>query len=218
MIHIKKHCTPKSLENFKCNHGKFEDMPRDVKEELLRSLLTEQHNLCAYCNCRIPETDAKRRNVPPVTIEHHYPQHPSTGGIRDGADVDYNNMFAVCSGNRGYGNTSDLTCDARKGNTVMKLDPKDQHHINKIRYRNDGTIYSDDTDLNMELNNVLNLNGARLKQNRKRVIDKVKKKLSNNNKNFYSECRKILEALRDNPTPFCGMLINWLESKAERQR
>lgn len=215
MIHIKKHRSPKSLENFKCKHGKFGNMPKAVKEEILTSLLTEQHNLCAYCNCRIPEADAQRRNVAPVTIEHHYPQHPSTGGIRKGADVDYNNMLAVCSGNRGCGNTSDLTCDARKGNIVIKLDPKDIHHIQKIRYRNNGEIYSDNNVLNMDLNDTLNLNSTRLIENRMSVVNEVKKKLSQE-KNFYPECRKILEALRDDPKPFCGMLISWLESQVKR--
>ncbi len=46
-----------------------------------------------------------------------------------------------------------------------------------IKYKRDGTIYSDDNDLDDELNQMLNLNYERLKLNRKNIISAVEEAL-----------------------------------------
>ena len=74
-------------------------MDKDVKDELLNKLLCEQGHLCAYCMKRIPETRKLPQGVPPVTNEHWLPRNPMNQE-KGNRDLDYRNMFAVCSGNR----------------------------------------------------------------------------------------------------------------------
>ena len=52
--------------------------------------------------------------------------------------------------------------------------------IESIQYKNDGTIYSCDENINKDINETLNLNcqEVMLKRNRKEVLDTVKKYLS----------------------------------------
>lgn len=45
-------------------------MPTNVKKEVIKSLLSEQGHLCAYCMSRIDENEGKHK----TTIEHCLPQ------------------------------------------------------------------------------------------------------------------------------------------------
>lgn len=71
------------------------------KKELLKSLIQEQHSLCAYCNQTI--------SLETSTIEHLICQshNPSL-------DLNYHNLFAVCKGNEGKVSTSH--CDKYRAN------------------------------------------------------------------------------------------------------
>lgn len=116
MIEIKKGREPDKLLRYRQQKGaSFEDMDKEVKDELLEKLLVEQGHICAYCMRRIPERRALPVGVSPVTIEHWFPRNPkSKEDIGQG--LNYRNMFAVCSGNRGCGEEEGLTCDASRGN------------------------------------------------------------------------------------------------------
>ena len=215
MILIKKGPEPHQLRNYRCQSGAcYADMPKDVKDLLLEALRVEQHGLCAYCTCRIPEESAKDRGQKPMTIEHVYPQHPLNEEPKEGWDLLYSNMHAVCSGNRGCGSGKALTCDAAKGDSIIRLNPCDEAIIAQIHYRADGTIYSDNVELNAELTNVLNLNchERSLPQNRRAVLIAIQKKLSGNT-HFRKACKQYLDNLIENPTPFCGYAIEWLKKK-----
>lgn len=104
MIEIKKGKEPEKLLRYRQqDDASYEQMDKEVKEELLEKLLEEQGHICAYCMRRIPEKRALPNGVSPVTIEHWYPRNPkSKEDIGQG--LNYRNMFAVCSGNRGCGN------------------------------------------------------------------------------------------------------------------
>jgi len=73
-----------------------------AKKIVKKSLIAEQGRLCAYCMRRIPD-ERKPGDVDlieSVTIEHWIPLLPQDK--RDvGQALDYNNLLAVCSGNRG---------------------------------------------------------------------------------------------------------------------
>ena len=78
----------------------------------------------------------------------------------------------------GHGQPARLQhCDTRKGDSDLDWNPADpDHHIEtRIRYELDGLIRSDETGLNTQLNDVLNLNLPVLKNNRKAVLDNVLK-------------------------------------------
>lgn len=112
MIEIKKGREPDNLLHYRQQDGaSYEQMDKEVKEELLGKLLGEQGHICAYCMRRIPERRTLPVGVAPVTIEHWFPRNPeSKEDIGQG--LNYRNMFAVCSGNRGCGNKEGLTCEA----------------------------------------------------------------------------------------------------------
>ena len=78
----------------------YKTLVNPLKQNVLVSLVQEQGRLCAYCMCRIPRSDVPTMcQIAPITIEHVVPRKPSDG--RDvGQGLDYNNLVAVCHGNR----------------------------------------------------------------------------------------------------------------------
>mgnify|MGYP004437301451 CR=1 FL=1 len=45
----------------------------------------------------------------------------------------------------------DKTCDAHRGNTELTVNPFDELSVRKIKYKEDGSIYSDDADINKDV-------------------------------------------------------------------
>ncbi len=133
------HGTPDATFSYSSLHG-------DQKRELLKPLLKEQGCLCAYCMCRIG-TDGN-----PGTIEHLIPQHPASGPGDDALSLSYSNMVAVCDG-RG-----DLTCDKRRGNADMTVNPTKPETLVSIKYSRDGRIDADDRAVRNDLQVTLGLN------------------------------------------------------------
>jgi uncharacterized protein (TIGR02646 family) len=172
MIEIKKGREPDKLLRYRQqDDASYEQMDKEVKEELLEKLLEEQGHICAYCMRRIPEKRALPNGVPPVTIEHWYPRNPeSKEDIGQG--LNYRNMFAVCSGNRGCGNKEGMTCDARRGNEPIKVNPCNADTLRGITYTSSGRIQSSDPEIDEDLNERLNLNSESisLSENRKQVL------------------------------------------------
>ena len=90
-------------------------------------------------------------------------------------------MLGVCSGNSASaGAYENLTCDRHRGNTALTVNPLDENTVRKIKYKSDGTIYSDDMAIETDLNETLNLNSraSYLKENRKAALDAVKRELA----------------------------------------
>lgn len=150
MIEIKKGREPDKLLRYRQQpDASYEQMDKKVKDELLERLLQEQGHICAYCMKRIPESRKLPTGVAPVTIEHWYPRNPeSKEDIGQG--LNYRNMFAVCSGNRGCGNRELMTCDARRGNDSIKVNPCDAETLRGITYTSSGIIKSSDPDVDEE--------------------------------------------------------------------
>lgn len=220
MIEIKKGKEPNKLLWYRKQKGaSYRDMDRDVKDELLEKLLQEQGHLCAYCMRRIPEERALPVGIPNVTIEHWYPQNPDNEEDV-GQDLDYRNMFAVCSGNRGCGEERGLTCDAARKNTPIKVNPCDANTLHGITYTSKGRIQSSDPDVNRDLNDVLNLNceAVSLPENRKRALDELIKDVNKNHAtgdiSIYCKRKlKQIQAIEDKKIPFEGILIDWLSKR-----
>lgn len=221
MIEIKKGREPENLLRYRQQVGaSYEQMDKEVKDELLDRLLAEQGHICAYCMRRIPETRTLPIGVSPATIEHWIPQNPENG--KDiGQGLDYRNMFAVCSGNRGCGDKNGLTCDAHRGNAPIKVNPCDENTLRGITYTSDGRIRSSDQIIDEDLNSRLNLNCERisLPENRKQVIqaliDDVTKRCGTGDISLY--CRrklKSIQAIDDPKIPYVGVIIWWLKKHA----
>ena len=133
-------------------------------------------------------------------------------------------MLGVCYGNslaRGV-KPEDKTCDAHRGNTELTVNPFDELSVRKIKYKTDGRIYSDDADINKDVTETLNLNceAVSLPETRIRVLMEEKSRIMRKCKGksqdaFIRELERTYEGLvqKRNLTPYCGIIISWIESK-----
>lgn len=160
-----------------------------------------------------------------MRIEHCRPRHPQDEKEHDRkATLDFKWMLGVCYGNsllRGV-KPEDKTCDAHRGNTELTINPFDEVSVRKIKYKTDGSIYSDDVEINKDVTETLNLNceALSLPQIRKNVLmtvqDRITKKCKGKSQDaFMHELERIYASLvqERNLTPYCGIIISWLENK-----
>ena len=229
MLEIKKQGEPRKLLEYRQrNFASYADMPADVKGQVLESLLLEQGHLCAYCMCRIrqPERDGafdRRAKRQQATIEHCLPQAVTGENER----LNYKNMIAVCWGNRDARSNQEKSCDAKRGSlpqgeqSMKAINVFDGATLEKIQYSADGTIFSDDSDTNEDLNVRLNLNceARRLKDCRLSALHElhrlINKKYPNKTapKKYFQELLDHYTSQREDRTPYSGIIIAWLRSK-----
>lgn len=139
-----------SVGDTKAIRDTFDSLPKD---EIRRSLLEEQHYLCAYCMRRIEDNGLK------TSIEHWYPLSKD----KDKA-LDYKNMLAVCDGGKNWTGTGKkiLCCDAFKSDTAeLTVSPLSKIQMDRISYGTDGFIKTvpEDIDIDNDLTTKLQLNG-----------------------------------------------------------
>ena len=221
MIVVKRGKEPNSLLKFRKGNPDADyelDMPTDVLKDIREQLWEEQRCLCAYCMKKI--TDPRV-----VWIEHCGPRHPQDEEEHDKkATLDFKWMLGVCYGNslaRGV-KQEEKTCDAHRGNTELTVNPFDELSVRKIKYKTDGSIYSDDVEINKDVAETLNLNcqALSLPQTRRNVLMAEKNRIMRKCKGksqdaFIRELERTYESLvqERNLTPYCGIIISWLESK-----
>ncbi len=164
MLYIKKSETPKSVQEQVIKIQKsqaWKDIGEDDKKSIRstfdtlnkdiirKTLISEQHGLCAYCMRRIENNDN-------MVIEHY--KHIN----KDNA-LDYQNMLGCCDGGRNKveDNKGCLCCDASKGNQEITISPWDKNLVDRIRYTKYGMIkvVPDDKEINRQINEILKLNG-----------------------------------------------------------
>lgn len=123
------------------------------KEPIRKSLLEEQHHLCAYCMRKIKNDGQK------TSIEHWFPLSKD----KDQA-LNYGNMLAVCDGGKKWkGNGKRiLCCDAcKEDEAALTISPLNKYQMDIIAYDKAGFIKTNPKDekLNADINNILRLNG-----------------------------------------------------------
>lgn len=184
----------------------YQDLSSTEKDTIKDILLREQHFRCAYCMCRISSNNS--------TIEHYIPQSKDIS-----KSLDYHNLFAVCTLTRKLPRSL-KTCDDRRGNIELHIDPRKQTDIDTISYTRKGEILSANTTFNNDLKYTLNLNVERLKNNRRSAWESIKncmirKRESQLTKN---QIQKYLDKLQapDNDTPYSGFLIFMLQKRLRR--
>jgi uncharacterized protein (TIGR02646 family) len=138
------------------------------KETLRIALVAEQRGLCCYCQSRI------RPSPEHMKIEHWQCQdaHPDR-------QLDFSNLHGACLGGEGRP-YREQHCDTRKGNDVLCFSVCDPTRPieNKIHFKGDGRISSDDPAIEHDINGVLNLNLAWLVSNRKGVLTSFQERLA----------------------------------------
>ena len=219
MIGIKKSREPKELLTYRLQEfSSYDAMPHDIKTIVINSLMEEQGHLCAYCMRKIPV----KKRYPTVTIEHLQPQNT----ISDSEKMNYQNMLAVCPGNRNSTDNNDKSCDAFRGSLTpreqnMTVNPLNPNTLSEIRYKDDGTIFSDNPVINDDLNNKLNLNckTQMLPECRASALRELQKKVMKDNpdrtarKEYFEKLLDKYKEDKSNKPQYVGILINWLESK-----
>lgn len=220
MIEIKKGKEPKELLRYrKQEYASYSDMPSDLKRKVIQSLLSEQGHLCAYCMSRIDENDGKHR----VTIEHCIPQAETSEDER----LNYKNMLAVCWGNRDAHSNDDKSCDARRG--CLKGTQQDMKAVNvfdgrtlkDIRYSANGTIFSNDPNVEEDLTLRLNLNceARQLRRSRLNALHTVQKKINEKYpdktapKSYFRHLLEHYSEPSEKRVPYVGIIIDWLSGK-----
>ncbi len=179
------------------------------KDALRSALATEQRGLCCYCMGRI------RPNAGEMKIEHwrcqsRYPL----------LQLSYRNLLGACLG--GEGQPPRLQhCDTRKQDLDLLWNPADAAHAieARVRYLPDGTIKSNDEAFDAQLNEVLNLNLAILKNNRKRVLDSLlswwRKERPVPQRQIERELNKFTNG-NGELTEYCQVAVWWLQRKLRR--
>ncbi len=197
MRYIEKREEPDSLTRYKQNANAYFD-GYGQKDDIRKKLLQEQGCLCGYCMRRISDYSK-------VKIEHIVPQSRLKDNEREA--LNYKSMLGVCYGNEKKVNPFDKTC------------------IDKIKYKSDGHIYSDDIELEQDLDVTLNLNydgaDAYLVMNRREGLNACKEKLAKMKKNGMwskSMLRKVLKEYempdeQGRLKPYSGIVLWYLEKR-----
>lgn len=89
-------------------------------------------------------------------------------------ELDYRNLLASCRGGEGLPRQHQH-CDTGKADDDLRWNPADPHRRveDRIGYGIDGAIRSDDPPFDAQMNEVLNLNLARIKRNREASLHAV---------------------------------------------
>ena len=193
-------------------------MPSDIKAIVLNSLMEEQGHLCAYCMKRIP----LRKGRLTATIEHLHPQNSISGEEK----LSYQNMLAVCPGNRDATDNKHKSCDAFRGSLPphkqgMTVNPLNPNTLREIKYKENGIIFSDNPDIDSDLNERLNLNceAQLLPDCRAKALKALQEKVMKDNpgrtasKEYFKKLLDKYTKADSYKVPYVGILINWLESK-----
>ncbi|HPN62281.1 MAG TPA: hypothetical protein PLP78_03280 [Candidatus Fermentibacter daniensis] len=219
MKNITKNTEPRSLAQHRCSrHSDYSNY--DHKDDLRHSLLQEQGFICCFCMRRIGVREGiALGDQMKVAHWHSQTRHPDE-------DLDYANLLGACKGGEGMP-PEQQHCDTFQGNRDLAFNPANPVHDveSKIRYLADGTMESDDPQLDRDINCVLNLNrGYRLKESRKAVISAVIHKVS---MRPGPRTRCELHALIDNWggrdanghfKEFCRVALYYLQRKLARTR
>lgn len=139
------------------------------KSPLKKSLLKEQGYICAFCMRRISESN--------MEVAHWEPIKGNFGNTA--RQLDYKNLLASCDGNRGNPNKLQH-CNARQADNPLKINPADldKNCENLIKYDSSGKIFSDDENINNDLQATLNLNVEILAKNRRVALSEVVEQLN----------------------------------------
>jgi uncharacterized protein (TIGR02646 family) len=211
MKQIKKNNPPDSLiEHCKKDHANYDNYPD--KDLLRASLHAEQRGICCYCMSYIEPT-ANLMKIEHFKCQDNYPDE----------QLKYGNLLGACKGNEGQEDKM-THCDTFKKNMQLSFYPaaKDYAIEDLILYGNDGSVTSNNKQLNREINEVLNLNTIALKNRRKAALDGFKDGL----RCYQGKIKKpTLERWLndwkgtdhdDRLRPFCMVIVYWLQKRLKR--
>ena len=234
MILIKKMQSPPELETLKrkaeelglSDDEGYKSLRNPLKEQVRKALMEEQGHLCAYCMRRIPDERIleEDEHLSNVYIEH-WQARGAENKSGENKGLDYKNFLAVCSGNEkapgaGKHKRRFFTCDKKRENAPLKINPLDAKTLENIYYSSEGIMKSTDPEIDYDINTHLNLNcsteAVTLPENRKRVLDTLQEDIINQGGDLKQNCIDQLhmwENEEDPKTPYSGIVIWWLKDQ-----
>ncbi len=185
MKKIHKTREPVTLTNYRSTIPKanlldsniYNDFPDKTKEDcksnksgnLRKQLIHEQGYICCYCMQRI---SCKNSRIEHFKSQEHYRKF----------QIQYKNLFVACN-NSDKKSPQEQHCDIKKADKELtKINLTLISSINKIKYKPDCTIYSDDSDIDDDINNILNLNLEIIKKSRQQALSDLINKIPTWNK------------------------------------
>ena len=204
MILIKKNRIPSSLVEYKKTiNASFDNLPREVKDKLRTSLLKEQGYICAYCMRKLKDNSSK------VKIEHYVARNEEN-------ELEYKNLLAVCKGNDSEP-FEKQTCDTRKGNREIKINPQVNSDVLTISYTSNGEIKSSNSDYQKDFDDTLNLNDTfGLVKARRDALNSLKRNLDRRRTHLTKDTirRKYLQySEAEIKESYVGILLWYLQKK-----
>lgn len=178
--------------------------------------MEDQLGLCCYCMNRVESRAFDPGRVASgCKIEHLVPQSGDPSRV-----LDWTNLLAACGGGEGRPRKQQ-TCDTSKGDLRLQhVDPLGT--LPELTYGTDGRIKGPTPEIQEELDEVLNLNTAQLKSNRKVVYGELLKRVRAElgRRKHWSDSgirrwRDRLAAMQPAP-PYLGCLEYWLERLERR--
>lgn len=232
MIEIRKNRAPADLIALKNRlvsraltpEEEYKELKGSLKKKVRNSLMKEQGHICAYCMRTIPDNRVNTSAIPDVSIEHWIARnslgHSSMRG--SGLGVEYTNLLAVCSGGkvpRGSRPGNELTCDAKRGNATLTVNPLNPATLSSIYYKQNGEIAATDPVIEKDLVDTLNLNCVKfsgLPDGRKQTLAPIEAEIASllTKKEMLTRCKELLEIYEsetDPKTPYCGIILWWLQ-------
>ncbi len=154
------------------NHKSKQECKNNKTGNLRKQLLEEQGYICCYCMSRIDCYNSK--------IEHFKDQTNNRP-----LQITYSNLFIACRGNEGQPYVKQH-CDTFKGKISLNSIDLLKNIENQVKYKpGNGILFSNQKNINQEINEVLNLNTKTLKKNRKQAyegyLNNLKKKFGISN-------------------------------------
>ncbi len=184
------------------------------KDKVRELLLKDQGYLCCYCMRSIDISEMK--------AEHYRPRRGPSGAPE--RQLDWSNLLAACDKSRGMKRTQQ-TCDTRKSDDLITIDPQRKSHIEKLRYLPNGKLVygREEEPFQSDINDRLNLNSGILVRNRKAALDSFLDSMrSKLGKKSWSarKLEKKLNAQRNSTKlpEYFGVYEKWLEKEIERRR
>lgn len=171
----------------------------------LREVLVDrQHRVCCYCERRI--------GVDGSSVEHFRPRHGPHGAAE--LQLAWSNLWAACDGGR---RGREQHCDASKADRACRLDPAavvDE----QFRYSADGSVRHADPAADAELDDVLNLNAAMLREARTEALNGMIRGLQLRSGGSWSRGLVERALTRLEPSePHLAYLRWWLRRKLARR-
>lgn len=185
MRNIEKGREPDSLRAHRSTPGADWDGYKG-KKEAFAALCHEQGYLCAYCLCRL-KPGQEPRKIEHWIAQKHLPGSPHAPSVHRDHEMKWSNLLGVCPGDCGpqpparkksAPPRARLHCDSYRGNRPLNIHPaQETRPLDELfKYRSNGVLWSNDKRAAQDIA-TLNLNVWRLKGNRYKVLEELRKAL-----------------------------------------